>query len=124
MQPEVENEVAFELQNHIPHFVRNIAATLQRLYPRFRDPATQWEEWQCFTAKWEGIASGKSKMAAAKPEVLISRLTDQLGTSFQRQNLCFRGVPSQWHIPQCCNTDPEVEIQSAILMQVTWTQIA
>jgi hypothetical protein len=63
-------------------------------------------------------------MAATKPEVLISKLTDQLGTPFQLQNLCVRGLPLQWHIAQCRYTDTEVKIQSAKLMQVTWTQIA
>jgi hypothetical protein len=52
--------------------------------------------------------SEKSNMAAAKPEVLISKLTDQLGTRFQRQNLCFRGFTLQWYVSQCHNSTPEV----------------
>jgi hypothetical protein len=54
-------------------------------------------------------------MAATKPEVLISKLTDQLGTPLQRQNLCFWGLPLHWRILQCRYTETEVKNQSAIL---------
>ena len=52
--------------------------------------------------------SRKSNMAAAKTEVLITQLADQLGTRFQRQNLRFWGSPIQWNQMQCSTTKSEV----------------
>jgi hypothetical protein len=48
-------------------------------------------------------------MAATKTEVIVSKLIDHLGTPFQWQNLCVRGLPFQWNIAQCRNTDPEMK---------------
>src|SRR5258706_234493 len=39
----------------------------------------------------------KSKMAAVKPEVLVSRLVHEIETKFQRLYPCFRGWQNQWH---------------------------
>jgi len=41
--------------------------------------------------------SRKSKMAAVKPEVLVSQLVDLIESKFQRHLLCFWGWPTQWH---------------------------
>ena len=40
--------------------------------------------------------SGKSKMAASKPEVLISRLIDEIETRSQRPKLHFRNQAIEW----------------------------
>jgi hypothetical protein len=50
-------------------------------------------------------------MAPTKTEVLITQLADQLGTRFQRQNLCFRSSPIQWNQMQYCKIAPEVGSQ-------------
>src|SRR5664279_409744 len=41
--------------------------------------------------------SGKSKMAAAKPEVIITQLVDQIETRYQRLSPCCRGHTTRWH---------------------------
>src|SRR5208282_1359077 len=46
--------------------------------------------------------SKKFKMAADKPEVLISRLLDKIASKFQRQSLCFRGPETEWHWCRYC----------------------
>src|SRR5664279_3558025 len=43
------------------------------------------------------IGSRKSKMAAGKPEVLISQLSDNIETRFQRLPPHFRGLATQWY---------------------------
>ena len=53
--------------------------------------------------------SGNYKMAASKPEVLISQLVDKIQTKSQRLNLHFRGPTVQWDWRQYCTTKPEVE---------------
>jgi hypothetical protein len=50
-------------------------------------------------------------MAAAKPEVLISRLADQIAARFQRLRPCFRGQAIQVNYCGYCATEPEVENQ-------------
>jgi hypothetical protein len=52
-------------------------------------------------------------MAAAKTEVLLSQLADQLGTRFQRQNLCFRGFPIQWNQMQDCTGSGKFNMAAA-----------
>src|SRR5208282_4281893 len=42
------------------------------------------------------------KMAAAKPEVLISQLLDQIATPFQRLTHHFRGPAAQWPYCEYC----------------------
>src|SRR5664279_272409 len=41
--------------------------------------------------------SGKSKMAAAKPEVIITQLVVQIETRYQRLPPCFRDHTTRWH---------------------------
>ena len=44
----------------------------------------------------------KSNMAAAKPEVHLSRSTNELATKFQRLYTCFSRCPTQLYYVQCC----------------------
>ena len=53
--------------------------------------------------------SGKSKMAASKPEILLSRLVDEIETKSQRLNLHFRGQAIQRKKGEHWKTKPEVE---------------
>jgi hypothetical protein len=55
-------------------------------------------------------------MAGTKPEVLIYNLAEQLGSRFQRQNLCFRGLPLQCDLVQCHHTIPEVGMSTSGLV--------
>ena len=55
-------------------------------------------------------------MAGTKPEVLISKLVEQLGSRFQRQNLCFRGLPLQWDLVQFHHATPEVGMSTSGLV--------
>ena len=48
---------------------------------------------------YDQTGSGKSNMAGQAPKRKY-QLADQLGTQFQRQNLCFRGSPIQWNQPR------------------------
>jgi len=42
------------------------------------------------------IVSGKSNMAAFKPEILISQLLDEIETIFRRLHVHFRGPAFEW----------------------------
>src|SRR5664279_4285390 len=53
--------------------------------------------------------SGKSKMAAFKPDILISQLQDKIATKFQRLTLHFQGPATQWDWLEYCATKPEVK---------------
>src|SRR5664279_1490005 len=49
----------------------------------------------------------KSKMAAYKPEVLITQPVDYIATRFQRLSSHFRGPATQRHYGRFCQTLPE-----------------
>src|SRR5664279_40176 len=53
--------------------------------------------------------SQKSKMAASKPDILISQLLDKIETKFQRLTLHFRGPATQWEWLEYCATKTEAE---------------
>src|SRR5664279_961535 len=53
--------------------------------------------------------SRKSKMAASKPDILISQLLDKIETKFQRLTLHFRDPATQWGWLKYCATKPEVK---------------
>jgi hypothetical protein len=55
-------------------------------------------------------------MADTKPEVLISKLAEQLGSRFQRQNLCFRGLALQCDLVQYHHATPEVGMSTSGLV--------
>ena len=57
---------------------------------------------------YDQTGNRKSNMAAAKTEVLITQLADQLGTRFQRQNYMFLGFPNSMEQMQYCTIAPEV----------------
>jgi hypothetical protein len=45
---------------------------------------------------------------AAKQEIEITFEWLEIATRFQRQNLCFRGLPLQWDLVQCHHVTPKV----------------
>ena len=63
-----------------------------RKYPCFCRCPTQLYYIQCHRKLF---SAQKSKMAAAKPEILLYQLSDELETKFQRLYPCFLGCPTQ-----------------------------
>ena len=70
-----------------------IGTPFQRLTPHFRGSGIQMA---LFRIRSDVIGSRKSKMAAVKPEVLISQLVDKIATPFQQLTPHFRGPGIQW----------------------------
>ena len=71
---------ASKLQIRISQLVHKITTKFKRLYLCFLGPAIQWDRWKCCTTKREETGSGKSKMVASNPEVLIAQPVDMIGT--------------------------------------------
>ena len=61
---------------------------------------------------WDKTASQKSNMAAAKQEVLISQVLDEIETKFQMVHPHFWGPAFQWSGCQHCGIKPEVRNQT------------
>ena len=60
----------------------------------------------------DATGSGKSKVAASKPDIGSAQLAHKITTKFKRQYLCFLGLAMQWELCQCCTANrkkPEME---------------
>jgi hypothetical protein len=77
----------------VSQLLYKIAKKFERLPPYFRGQGTQWPYPKGSILKPE---VRKFKMAAAKPEVPISRLQYKIAKKFERLPICFQGRRTQW----------------------------
>jgi len=57
--------------------------------------------------------SRKSKVAAVKPEVYVSRLVNMIESKFKRHIPCFWGWPTQWHKENVVRRKQKTKIQDS-----------